>query len=57
MTLKLQRSCLFQQDKEIHILLEDQQKINKFARLNSRLDELKVINQLFNGLSETFAIG
>ena len=29
------------QDKEIHILLEDQQKINQFARLNNRLDELK----------------
>lgn len=28
-------------DKEIHILLEDQQKINHFARLNNRLDELK----------------
>ena len=32
----------FQLDKEVHILLEDQQKINKFARLNSRLDDLKV---------------
>ena len=29
------------QDKEIHILLEDQQKINQFARLNNRLEELK----------------
>ena len=29
------------QDKEIHILLEDQQKINHFARLNNRLDELR----------------
>ncbi len=29
------------QDKEVHILLDDQQKINKFARLNSRLEELK----------------
>merc|ERR1711893_481455 len=28
-------------DKEIHILLEDQQKINQFARLNNRLEELK----------------
>ena len=28
-------------DKEVHISLEDQQKINKFARLNSRLDDLK----------------
>ena len=34
--------CFFLfQDKEIHILLEDQQKINQFARLNNRLDELK----------------
>ena len=31
----------FFQDKEIHILLEDQQKINHFARLNNRLDELR----------------
>ena len=30
-----------EQDKEVHILLDDQQKINKFARLNSRLEELK----------------
>jgi len=29
------------EDKEIHILLEDQQKINHFARLNNRLDELR----------------
>ena len=29
------------QDKEIHILLEDQQKINQFARLNNRLEEFK----------------
>merc|ERR1712241_536772 len=29
------------EDKEIHILLEDQQKINQFARLNNRLEELK----------------
>ena len=29
------------QDKEIHILQEDQQKINQFARLNNRLEELK----------------
>lgn len=28
------------QDKEIHILLEDQQKINQFARLNNRLEDL-----------------
>ena len=27
-------------DKEIHILLEDQQKINQFARLNNRLEDL-----------------
>ena len=32
---------VFFQDKEIHILLEDQQKINHFARLNNRLDELR----------------
>jgi hypothetical protein len=31
----------FVQDKEIHILLEDQQKINQFARLNNRLEEFK----------------
>ena len=30
-----------QLDKEVHISLEDQQKINKFARLNSRLEDLK----------------
>ena len=30
-----------QADKEVHISLEDQQKINKFARLNSRLEDLK----------------
>merc|ERR1712203_129668 len=29
------------EDKEIHILLEDQQKINQFARLNNRLEEFK----------------
>ncbi|CAB4070096.1 PFDN4 [Lepeophtheirus salmonis] len=28
-------------DKETNISLEDQQKINKFARLNSRLEDLK----------------
>ena len=38
----------FQLDKEVHILLEDQQKINKFARLNSRLDDLKVLNNLLD---------
>ncbi len=32
---------LSQDDKEIHISLEDQQKINKFARLNNRLEDLK----------------
>merc|ERR1712086_332551 len=31
----------FVKDKEIHILLEDQQKINQFARLNNRLEEFK----------------
>jgi len=25
----------------VHILLEDQQKINKFARLNNRMEDLK----------------
>merc|ERR1712029_695272 len=30
-----------EQDKEIHILQEDQQKINQFARLNNRLEEYK----------------
>ena len=30
-----------QLDNEVHISLEDQQKINKFARLNSRLEDLK----------------
>lgn len=30
-----------QLDKEVHISLEDQQKINKFARLNSRHEDLK----------------
>ena len=29
------------QDKEVHILLEDQQKINKFARLNNRMEEFR----------------
>ncbi|XP_059483208.1 prefoldin subunit 4 [Neocloeon triangulifer] len=28
-------------DSEVHITFEEQQKINKFARLNARLDELK----------------
>jgi len=30
-----------EKDKEVNIQLEDQQKINRFARLNNRLDELK----------------
>ena len=30
-----------QPDKDIHILLEDQQKINKFARQNQRLEDIK----------------
>ena len=30
-----------QPDKDIHILLEDQQKINKFARQNQRLEDVK----------------
>ena len=28
-------------DKDVHISLEDQQKINKFARQNQRMEELK----------------
>merc|ERR1712045_834412 len=36
-----QRALGKPEDKEIHILLEDQQKINQFARLNNRLEELK----------------
>ncbi len=44
-------SSVFFQDKEIHILLDDQQKINKFARLNNRLEELK--DDLKNRKNET----
>ncbi len=35
------RPFLFVQDKEVHVVLEDQQKINKFARLNNRWEELR----------------
>ena len=35
-------------DHEIHIKYEDQEKINQFARYNSKLLEIKVINQLGN---------
>ena len=38
---ELKMSSSVKEDKEIHILLDDQQKINKFARLNNRLEELK----------------
>lgn len=31
--------CL--QDSDVHISYEDQQKINKFARLNAKVDDLK----------------
>ena len=31
-----------QADSDVHITFEDQQKINKFARLNAKLDDLKV---------------
>ncbi|KAK2722541.1 hypothetical protein QYM36_002917 [Artemia franciscana] len=31
----------FNADTDVHILEEDQQKINKFARLNARFEELK----------------
>uniref|UniRef100_T1J251 Prefoldin subunit 4 n=1 Tax=Strigamia maritima TaxID=126957 RepID=T1J251_STRMM len=31
----------FQPDSEVHITYEDQQKINKFARQNARLEDLK----------------
>ncbi|KAF5280541.1 hypothetical protein FQR65_LT00292 [Abscondita terminalis] len=30
-----------QPDSDVHITFEDQQKINKFARLNAKLDDLK----------------
>lgn len=29
------------QDSDVHITYEDQQKINKFARLNAKMDDLK----------------
>ncbi|KAJ8716119.1 hypothetical protein PYW08_013404 [Mythimna loreyi] len=31
----------FQPDSDVHISFEDQQKINKFARLNAKVDDLK----------------
>ncbi|XP_068918438.1 probable prefoldin subunit 4 [Tenebrio molitor] len=31
----------FQPDSDVHISYEDQQKINKFARLNAKLEDLK----------------
>ncbi|CAG9561212.1 unnamed protein product [Danaus chrysippus] len=31
----------FQRDSDVHISYEDQQKINKFARLNAKVDDLK----------------
>ncbi|RZC41403.1 Prefoldin 2 domain containing protein [Asbolus verrucosus] len=31
----------FQPDSDVHISFEDQQKINKFARLNAKLEDLK----------------
>lgn len=31
----------FQPDSDVHITFEDQQKINKFARLNAKLDDFK----------------
>ncbi|XP_041987878.1 probable prefoldin subunit 4 [Aricia agestis] len=31
----------FQPDSDVHISYEDQQKINKFARLNAKVDDLK----------------
>ena len=34
-------SFFYLQDKEVHISLEDQQKINKFARLNNRWEDFK----------------
>nr|CAG4652332.1 EOG090X0JBP [Triops cancriformis] len=42
MTLhKLSANDVFSQDTDIHITLEDQQKINKFARQNAKWEELK----------------
>merc|ERR1712061_406649 len=38
---------------EVHISLEDQQKINKFARLNSRLEDLKEELKAKNGEIQT----
>ncbi|CAK1586195.1 unnamed protein product [Parnassius mnemosyne] len=31
----------FQPDSDVHISFEDQQKINKFARLNAKVDDIK----------------
>ena len=36
---------IFQSDSEVHIELADQQKINKFARLNNRLEFIKEENK------------
>lgn len=33
--------CIDSQDSDVHITFEDQQKINKFARLNARVEEYK----------------
>ncbi|KAL5289431.1 PFDN4 family protein [Megaselia abdita] len=35
-------SKAFQPDSDVHITFEDQQKINNFAKLNARLEDLKV---------------
>lgn len=35
------QNSTFQPDSDVHITYEDQQKINKFARHNARLDDLK----------------
>lgn len=32
---------IYKQDSDVHITFEDQQKINKFARLNARVDEYR----------------
>jgi len=37
-------------DSEVHITFEEQQKINKFARLNAKLDELK--DELSNRMND-----
>ncbi|XP_063382573.1 probable prefoldin subunit 4 [Cydia fagiglandana] len=46
----------FQPDSDVHISFEDQQKINKFARLNAKVDdykdELKVIQNDMKNLEE-----